>query len=333
MKSVHLLVPDLFLPADIAAEAGAGLVLPALERMLVRGRGENLEAAAFEVTLYGLFSHATGTPIAALSAAFDGLGQGHWLRADPAYMRLHRTQLVLQPATGISPDEAAQFCAALNEHFSGQGMTFAAPHPQRWYVRLDQAPDVHTVPLSQVSGRDVRGLLPEGAEGPRWQQLFNEMQMLLFAHPLNEAREARGELPVNSAWLWGNGVAEIRAPSPYARVSSDEELAGMIAAAAGASFDGWPGQWQPEGAGAQLLVWTGLRSALQQGDLDAWRAALQAFETSYAQPLWQALRAGDIAQLQLDVPAEGGMRRIRLKRVDAWSCWRRPQRLAAHSMV
>lgn len=340
MKSVHLLVPDLFLPADIAAEAGAGLVLPALERMLVRGASTcsartDLSDASLEGALCGLFleSACGDTPVAAVSAAFDGLGSGYWLRADPAYMRLHRTQLVMQPATGISADEAAQFCVALNEHFAGQGMTFVAPHPQRWYVRLDQAADVRTVPLSQASGRDVRGLLPEGAEGARWQQLFNEMQMLLFAHPQNEVREARGELPVNSAWLWGSGVAEIQEPCSYGSVSSDEELAEMFAAAAGTPFSGWSEQWRSAVAGEQLLVWTGLRRALQQGDLDAWRAALQAFEINYAQPLWEALRAGEIAQLKLDVLGENGMRRIRLHRVDAWSFWRRPQRLATHSIV
>lgn len=340
MKSVHLLVPDLFLPADIAAEAAEGLALPALERMLARGASTcsartGLSDASLEDALCGLFLESArgNTPVAAVSAAFDGLDAGHWLRADPAYMRLHRTQLVMQPSTGISADEAAQFCVSLNEHFAGQGMAFAAPHPQRWYVRLDAQPDVCTVPLSLVSGRDVRGLLPEGEEGARWQQLFNEMQMLLFAHPLNEAREARGELPVNSLWLWGNGAAELQAPCPYASVSSDEQLAEMFALAAGVRFESWPGRWRADASGEQLLVWTSLRSALQQGDLNAWRAALQAFETDCLQPMWQALRKGDIAQVRLDVLGESGIRHIRLQRADAWSIWRRPRRLGTHSMV
>ena len=37
MKSVHLVIPDLFLPHDIAAEACADLSLPALEKLLARG--------------------------------------------------------------------------------------------------------------------------------------------------------------------------------------------------------------------------------------------------------------------------------------------------------
>ena len=107
----------------------------------------------------------------------------------------------------------------------------------------------------------------------------------------------------------------------------------MFAAAAGARFAGWTGQWRAGGEGEQLLVWTGLRNALQRQDMDAWRAALQEFETGCLRPLWQALRSGEIAALQLDVPGAQGMRRISLTRPDAWSCWRRPQRLAAYAVV
>jgi len=36
----------------------------------------------------------------------------------------------------------------------------------------------------------------------RFRAQLNELQMQLHDHPLNQAREARGELPVNSLWLW-----------------------------------------------------------------------------------------------------------------------------------
>jgi hypothetical protein len=144
-------------------------------------------------------------PIAPISAAYDGLPAGFWMRADPVHLRLQRDQMLLSQ-TALSADEAVQFCSALNEYFAGQGMTFYAPHPQRWYVRLQCLPDMQTTPLSEVIGGNVRGALPRGNDGQHWHQLFNEMQMLLYSHALNEAREARGELPVNSLWLWGGGA-------------------------------------------------------------------------------------------------------------------------------
>jgi len=51
---------------------------------------------------------------------------------------------------------------------------------------------------------------PKGVEALHWHQLFNEIQMLLFSHPVNEAREVRGELPVNSVWLWAEVVPRLR---------------------------------------------------------------------------------------------------------------------------
>ena len=337
MKSVHLVVTDLFLPEDFAAEVCAGLHLPALERMLARGTELAKQADAgssLEEVLCGLFDVPCqrGAPVAVISAAFDGLGEGCWLRADPVHLRLQRDQVVLLPNVQISAEESVQLCASLNAHFVGQGMEFIAPHPQRWYLRLNQAPDILTVPLSQAAGRNIHGNLPTGVEARRWHQVFNEIQMLLFAHPLNEAREERGELPVNSLWLWGGGDGRVQVQRACDSASSDEVLTQMLVASAGVPFADWsPGWCNGEAEGEQLLVWTGLRQALQRGDLASWREALQAFETGYAQPLWQALRSGKLSRLHLDVVGGDGRHQLTLARGDAWSVWRRARPLDSYS--
>jgi hypothetical protein len=337
MKKVHLVITDLFLPKEFAAEVCAGLPLPALEKLLARGvvtgqaRADDL---SLEASVCGLFSASSG--VASISAAFDGLPEGVWLRADPVHVRLQREQVVLLPDVAVSADEAMQFCISLNAHFAGQGVTFFAPHPNRWYVRLDEHPDIQTMPLSQAAGRNIHGNLPAGAEARRWHQLFNEIQMLLFAHPLNDVREARGDVPVNSVWFWGNGAQsgparDDHASSAYDSVSSDEVLVEMLASAADVPFFDWQPAWSC-GEGRQLLVWTGLRRALQRGDLAGWRDALQSFETGYAEPLWQALRSGKIEQLQVDVLGGNGLRQASLARFDAWAFWRRNKSLAAYSV-
>jgi hypothetical protein len=348
MKNVRLVIPDLFLPKAFAAEVSAELRLPALEKLLGRGRSEIIEPVPLENLLCELFgvSCQADAPIAPVSAAFDGLGAGCWLRADPVHLRLQRDRMLLLPNMQISADEAGQMCASLNGHFAGQGMEFFAPHPQRWYVRLDTLPRIRTRPLSQVIGGDVRGALPTGEEAARWHQVFNEIQMLLFAHPLNEFRDARGALPINSVWFWGGGGVMGLLQKSYDHVSSDEVLVEMFAAAAGVPFAAWPEQWRSSlslalsqrergfsSEGRQLLVWTGLRSALQRGDLAAWRTALQDFESGYAQPLWQALRSGKIARLQIDILGGDSIRRVLLTRGDAWAFWRRAKRLAEYSLT
>ena len=344
MKTVHLIISDLFLAENFAVEVCAGLSVPALEKMLARGHTETLAPVALESKLCELFGAPgkmargqTAAPVAAISAAFDGLGAGCWLRADPVHLRLQREQMLLLPNLQISADEAAQMCASLNLHFAGQGMDFFAPHPLRWYVRLSAVPDIETVPPSQVIGRNVHGLLPGGGQALRWHQVFNETQMLLHSHPLNQAREARGELTVNSVWFWGGSdsasVAQQNYQSaPFDEVLADEYLAEMFAAAAQIPCDGWPPYWRDEkNISRQLLVWAGLSPALQRGDFAAWRAALQAFESGYAQPLWQALRSGKITRLRLDILAGDSTRRVQLTRGDTWAWWRRSKRLDEYS--
>jgi len=347
MKTAHLVIADLFLPKEIVAEACAGLRLPALEKLLARGISTgsartDVSRMPFENYLCTLFD-APQQAVAPVSAVFDGLGEGCWLRADPAHLCLQREQVVFLPDMVIGADEAEQFCRSLNEYFAGQGMEFFAPHPQRWYVRLDRLPDVETAALSQVVWRNIDGFLPRGAEATRWRQIFNEIQMLLFSHPLNAAREARGELAINGVWLWGAGRTGVLPPQKnYDNVSSDEVLVEMLAAAAGIPFAEWAGQWNGSLAlappplqrerefsseGRQLLVFTGLRSVLRRGDLAGWRDALQNFETGYAQPLWQGVRSGEITQLQIEVVGEDAVWRAEVNRGDAWAFWRRTKPL------
>jgi hypothetical protein len=337
MRFVHLVIPDLLLPKDFAAEVCASLSLPALEKMLGRGHSEILDPDSLEEMLCKLFDIPSrgDAPVAAASAAFDGLAAGYWLRADPVHLRLQRDQMLMLPVAEISAYEAEQMCASLNEYFAGQGMEFFAPHPQRWYVRLDSLPDIRTRPVSQLIGGDVRRALPTGADAAHWHRVFNEIQMLLFAHPFNESRDERGELTINSVWLWGTGHSENVMPKKnYGHVSSDEVLVEMLAGAAAVPFSPWPGQWQGvKYEGGQLLVWAGLRSALQSGDLATWRNALQDFENGFAQPLWQALRDGKIAQIKLDILSGDGVRRVILTRGDAWSFWIRVRHLAEYSLV
>ena len=51
--------------------------------------------------------------------------------------------------------------------------------------------------------------IPYKGQAPTTQAvLAGEVQMLLYSHPLNDAREAQGALPVNSFWLSGCGMRQ-----------------------------------------------------------------------------------------------------------------------------
>lgn len=159
----------------------------------------------------------------------------------------------------------------------------------------------------------------------------------LLAKPADcgSSRQAAHHAPEGFATPYQGGGCDkgMRLQKNYDCVSSDEMLAGMFASAAGVTFAEWSAQWRDEqNSGRQLLVWTGLRSALRRGDLDAWRNALQEFETGYAQPLWRALRAGKVARLQVDILGGERAQRLSLTRADAWTFWRRAKPLGQYSM-
>jgi len=351
MKSIHLVVPDLFLPQEVAAEASAGLKLPALEKILARAQPAPLSTESLEAWLCATF----GVPdqaIAAVTLRVDGLepGAAYWLRADPVHLRIQRDQLILQPEVRLDAGEAAQLCASLNAHFAAEGLHFFAPHPQRWYLRLDAVPGMTTHSLAQVAGKNVHAYLPQGSDALRWHGVFNEIQMLLFEHAVNQTREARGELPINSVWLWGGGCAAGQLHRPFTEVYGDSDVAGAFARTAGIPCEPLPDnvtRCVADNDGDTLIVWEGLRRTLQHGDLHAWRDELQRFEQGYAAPLLDALRAGRIAQLTLDITKSGNplsskldveltllqsgaSRRFLLTRSAAWKLWRRPKPLACY---
>ena len=107
-KNIHLLVPDLFLPKEVADEACAGLALPALEWLLARAQPEPFSADTLETWLCDAFG-VSGQAIAPVTLLADGMlpGDAYWLRADPVHVQMQREQMMLQADVALNADEAA----------------------------------------------------------------------------------------------------------------------------------------------------------------------------------------------------------------------------------
>jgi len=345
MRNVDIVILDLFLPQEVYADACAGLSVPALEKMLARGKSTLLASDVGSIgTLEELLCRTFGIarqlddPIAPITLMTDGMhpGSGYWLRADPVHLQLQRTQLLLHPDVSLNADEATQLCSSLNMHFADEGLRFFAPHPQRWYLQMENVSDIVTRPLSQVAGRNVQTYLPKGLNALRWHKICNEIQMLFFEHAVNQAREARGEFPINSIWLWGGGHAVEHLARPYTKVYGDSFLVGAFAQAAGVSYKILPDdltQCADDNEDDVLIVWEGLRRPFQQGDLQGWRDSVQCLEQSYIAPLWKALRNGRIKQLSLIVLNAGVAHRFVLTRSAVWKPWRLAKSLIRYALV
>jgi len=334
-RHVHLAIPDLLLPPDMAAEACAGLRLPALEQVLARGKSRPLPAASLEAWLCAAFGAEDVAPVT-LRADGGQPGAAYWLRADPVHLMLRGSEVILRPIASMGAGEAEALCDSLNRHFAEDGLHFIAPPQTRhWYLRLEHVPRISTHSLARVAGKDMREYLPQGEEALHWHRLLNELQMLLYHHPVNQAREARGEWIINSLWLWGGGSAAQALKHPFAQMHTDSPLAAAFAQAAGIGLASLPDEaarWSAAEGGA-ALVWDGLRHAFQHGDLAEWRDSLRALERYCIAPMLTALRHGRIEWLTLDALQEHGSQRFALARGGAWQFWRLPRRLASYSPV
>jgi hypothetical protein len=330
MKHLHLLITDLFPAQDIAAEVCAGLQLPALEKLLARGNASAAPVATLEDWLCTAFGVQSVAPV---RAAADGLdvGEAYWLCADPVSLQLQRAQILVLPEAMPGKEDAESVCAALNVHFAEAGLRFAAPHSQRWYVQVEAEPQMTTSPLRQVVWRDAKFFQPQGADALCWQRIVTEMQMLLYAHPLNQAREARGEAMINSLWLWGGGRAEAL-QKVFEAFGGDSSLAAAFAQTAGVVHAGSLQTMLDGQQASGLWVCVAAGDAQRCGDLYAWREAVQRIEQEVAQPLLKALQAGRLQRLTLEVLRENGSQRFSLTRGDSWKLWRPERSLARYAV-
>jgi hypothetical protein len=322
MKHLHLIVPELWPPPtrDVARE------LPALSALLDRGRPRPV-ARHLSAALARSLGGAETIPIAPYTYALDGgePGEHVWMRADPVCLVMHRDFLVVAPAPGfrLDADESRALAAALSRHFEADGLAFLAPHPRRWYLRLERQPDMGTLPPEVAAGRRVDAFLPRGQEAGTWLARLNEIQMLLHAHPVNEARELRGEPPVNSLWFWGAGRFVRLATGAWGRVVARHETALALGRAAGSEISAAEGLRDlPLQAGAVLAVLDTLQEAAVMQDAGLWRERARELEAGWFRPALRLLQTRRLGKLTLEVPGEPG-RCLELGPPDAWRLWRR----------
>jgi len=294
-----------------------------IELLLGRGRRHGKPAKQLEPFLMEIFGlEGDDAPAGALTllAGNSDPGNGHWLRADPVHLRLMRDRLLLMPAEALtlSREEANALCAALNRHFAGTIEVWAID-PRRWCARSGKALSPNPGPALLHAGREI---LPGDP-------LLNEIQMLLHAHPVNEAREARGEPVVNSLWPWGAGETP-KVMSPWNSVLSDEPIAFGLARLGGARYATLPasaGDWlerAPE-EGRHLVVLDGLRAPLALSEENLYVETLKALERDWFGPILAALRSQRIGLVTVHVP-EGAVF-FEIARGDLRRLWRRAKPL------
>lgn len=296
---MHLLIPCCAPGSEAGRQALRGLALPHLQALLAR-LAPTLRDEGDEWSLSPPHERALAQalgwvgadgllPWAARQAAADGLATGDlaWGLLTPAHWHLGTDQVSLLDPAVLMLDEASSraFFDAVAELFTSEGFALHYGAPLRWYAVHQSLAALPCASLDRVIGRNVDRWLGSDPAARRIRRLQSELQLLLYTHPLNDAREAQGRLPVNSFWLSGCGVAPAAsAPPPEV----DERLRGPALAE---DWAAWASAWETLDAGPLAA----LLAAAQRGHAVRLTLCGERAAASFSMPapggLWQGLRA------------------------------------------
>lgn len=272
----HLIVTDAASDAPACRSALAGLALPALSALLAelhpaplaRLPDDALDTPAERVLAQalGLAGDDGRLPWAAAQAAAAGLPPAQdWAFLTPCHFQVGMNQVRLaDPGTlALAPDEAEALMASMAPYLAEDGIVVERWQDGHWLAHGAPFQGLATASPARVLDED--DLNPWLPASPLLRRLQNEMQMLLYTHPANDARAAQRLVPVNALWISGCGS--------------------------------WPAT--PPVAPSAFQCVDALGASARQGDWAGWAATWQRIDATHCAPLLQRLRAGEPVALTL----------------------------------
>lgn len=311
MRSLTLFIPGLIYPSLNLDEQDIPET-PALKKILSRAVRGKLIKFGFTDALSMLFNLPRNAdqdfPIAAITRQVDDQSGDNavWMRADPVHLAADQRSLVLFDETylGLDQHEALVFAAEARNILEAHNIALEVPGINRWYIRLDQDPEICTTPIHEVYGQDIARYLPSGNGSMLWNSMVNEIQMALHNCPLNEERLQRGEKTMNSIWFWGLGSLPGKVSAPWNHVYTDEEVVRGFSILSGASCHDLPDTIDTviEQSAAEddvlLVISFGLRHQ-QYSDMKGWQDFVSYLEECWFERLLEALTDREIEELTL----------------------------------
>ncbi|PUE62841.1 hypothetical protein B9Z45_01890 [Limnohabitans sp. 2KL-17] len=280
---MHLIIPYAASQAFMDPAAWLGLKLPHLQTLLSLLQRQKALQDSEDLTLHmpherllaealGWAQDSAALPWAAWHSAQQGQASGTtqaWMT--PCHWQIGMDQVVmLDPASlFLSDDESQQLLQAMQPFLQEDGLQVTWHSALAWHAQGDMLAEVPTASLDRVIGQNVKPWMPNSPTAHHaakpLQRLQSEMQMLLYNHPVNDAREARRQHTVNTFWLHG---------------------AGTLTAGSGALV-------QP------VAMPDGLRAGALRGDLQAWQQAWQQLDATAVSDLLEHCQATGQATLSL----------------------------------
>jgi hypothetical protein len=194
---------------------------------------------------------ASGQAWAWITPCHWAMGHLHATLSDPAALQLQES-------------ESRALLALMQPYFETDGLTLHyvdALGPGRWLAEGELFRQLPTASLDRVMARNVDAWLPQASAAAQGdaalhesirtgsrtlRRLQNEMQMLLYTDAFNDARNAKGQLPVNSFWVSGTGALPAGHVAPAATAEAGISMPRSLAQAV--FREDWPAYAQAWGA-------------------------------------------------------------------------------------
>jgi hypothetical protein len=105
----------------------------------------------------------------------------------------------------LSDAETAVLLEAMRGYFAEDGIALHPLSAGTWLAHGAVFKDLPTASLERARDARIDTWMPRQTQASPLRRLQNEMQMLLYTHPMNDARAAQRRTTVNSFWVSGTG--------------------------------------------------------------------------------------------------------------------------------
>jgi len=354
MAHISLVLPFALPVPEFAPDLIRALQAPALAALSSRTAecrfhplDPKARALPHELWITQALGLARGLQPAVAAAAMRGFGldpeDGTWFVVNPTHIQIARTHLMMGDPRQLDlrEDEGrALFDSALIS-FTEAGYTLRYGSADTWFMRADAWNELQTASPDAAVGMNLTDWMPTGAQARAFRKLQNEVQVGWYTDPVNAAREARGQAPINSIWPWGGASI------------ATEEASRLIAGARGKSLakpalltpllthevPGWLDALAARRAETpaalaaavdavqadQLLLVAGNAAAPAiAADWDGWLRAMQGLDAELFAPLLEALGKGRAKSLRLVLSHRDGHLELVTTPMAQRKFWRRP---------
>jgi hypothetical protein len=256
---MHLLIPGALPPSNIAkdlitqVEQHCPQLVERLKTLVAKVqelKPEHTGCTPFEAVKLQQLGYTPpeganlGAGLASLHAGVKNPSETVWLAELSAITVGREGATIAHPASfEVTPDEADALFDAVSGLWADRAISALPINARQWRIWLDPKASTRSLTPAAMAEMRLSDWWPQEDSLREWRRLLNEIQMVWHEHPVNIARAERGEMPINSLWLFGGALG-----------------------------------WTPTllDTHAPTLTYEGLHTPYLQGDWAAWIAALPA---------------------------------------------------------